>query len=861
MNLLSLAARGIAGLEKFPDHAVSFDFSALADGVYAITGENGAGKSTVIELPLAALYGEFPSRLGVTLASAAVSRDACIDVSIAVEGRGRYRARVNIDGVGKATDAVLELMTADGLTRPLNDGKISSFRDAVARELPTLAMLLASAVAVQNKSGSFSDLSKKERRDLFAKLLGLEIYEAYAQTCREAAAVLNHRVDAVLERLKPLRAEATPEREAAIADQANALQGDLTAAEHAALETAASVTRLEAALETVRARASRYATALAERDGLVRRQGDRLRDQAQLARDRAAVDETHRRAVADVEAAAARERAVHEGAIAALESPASLERDRDDAIAAIAAALDTKHQARAQRIANNRDLLARAEEIRRGAAAHEAARQQLETIDAELVAARLTVATAERARDEARREAIRFGDAPAALQRAQNSAALIDRVPFGEDCAAQGCEFVVQAVQARASLPALEDAVAGYAEAHRALTDLEASVAAAQAAVRTLDDSRAVAVRTTMRYTADATLLPTLNAAQARVTELEAEQTQLAEEAATDQARARATCRERILTVGAVRTRHLQAIDAIGPQVTATLEVAARRRDEALAVLEARAGDLRVTMESIDIDLLALQRVLDETRAAHDELVTVETDLRAARQAQADADRRLVGLEHQVEAFEATRDRFTQLVATRQRLEAAVTTLQDQSLAWDTVARICGRDGLPVLEIDAAGPGVSALANDLLAACYGGRFVVSLVTQSPKADGKGFKEVFEVGVFDAVAGKDKDLAVLSGGERVLVDEAIRSAIALYVNRRNEMPIRTCIRDESIGSLDPDARLRYVPMLRRLRELGGFRLVLFVSHDVDANALADGQLVFAGGAITVRYPPFAASEAA
>ena len=82
------------------------------------------------------------------------------------------------------------------------------------------------------------------------------------------------------------------------------------------------------------------------------------------------------------------------------------------------------------------------------------------------------------------------------------------------------------------------------------------------------------------------------------------------------------------------------------------------------------------------------------------------------------------------------------------------------------------------------------------------------------------------------------MAELSKGERVLVDEALKLAIAMFHAQRAQAPILTLWRDECDTGLDVENRRRYPGMLRRAIELGGFRRLYFVSHDPDVQAQAD-----------------------
>ena len=150
---------------------------------------------------------------------------------------------------------------------------------------------------------------------------------------------------------------------------------------------------------------------------------------------------------------------------------------------------------------------------------------------------------------------------------------------------------------------------------------------------------------------------------------------------------------------------------------------------------------------------------------------------------------------------------------------------------------------------------MSARANQLLSAAFGPRFTLELITQAAKKTG-GTKEVFTIQVIDNErGGAVRDLAELSGGEQVIVNEAIINAMAIFMNERSEMPIRTCWRDETTGPLDAENSERYIDMLRSVRSIGGFDHVLFVTHSEASARLADVQLVCADGGVTWNQPPY------
>lgn len=846
------------GLLRFQD-AVALDFAGVPPGLIAVVGENGAGKSTLLDGMFAGFYSFLPSRADRKLFDlVSGARDAYIDVEAEFDGRGRYRARTNIDGVSRALDAVLERDNS-----PQNDGKISSFRSAVAAALPPPATVLASAFSAQNRHGSFVRLDRKGRKDLFAQLLGLEQLEAYATTARSASLTIERRLEAlrgVLEHLRPLTTDAEADE---LGDLGNRLQVDLATMDEARAHTATQVAHLTAEVARLAQRAEALAEADLERRQAADRLAERQRVLEEISRAAAELDVDEARERTAIETRRQQALAAADRALRALPTVEAMAADHDQRLAAIARRLDEQLAARDLKIRNNQELLGRAEAIRAAQRAEADASAAIAAVDQDIAALDAEVRELTQRIDRAEAALRKTAGVPTQLERARADAALIETVPFGARCGEAGCAFVAQAVAAQQQLPVLEQHLADRQTVEGEIAAWRHQVAEARQAREPLT-ARRLAKQEVLRATAaDVALAPRLEVAEARVRELEHEQAELRREA--DLARAEAAEAREL----AVEQRQAQVARLEREQVLARTS-ADEDRDALAARIAARrqeVADRRLAIaEEIDALTATLARVAD-VRSALDDAVqaqrTAEESLRLAHQQAADAGAALARLEAEIEAFERRRAEFRTRQAQRMRLEDAVRQLETELIEWQALARVFGRDGLPVLEIDAAGPGVSALANDLLQASFGGRFSLELVTQEVKADGKGMKEAFELKVFDAERGGDaRDLADLSGGEQVVVEEALKAALATYVNQRNVAPIRTIWRDETTGALDRENAVRYVAMLRRLHQLSGAHHLLFITHNSEAAALADVQLVVADGAARFVYPPFdGATEAA
>lgn len=822
---------------------IALDFSALpARALVAIVGENGSGKTTILDAMLAGLYRTMPSRGDKPLIDYAIGKAAYIDEVFSVAGV-RYRSRVSMDAVTRKADALLQ-QEINGQWIDLNDGKVSTFDPAVEARFPPLTVVLASAFAAQNRAGSFLTADKKDRKDIFSAMLGLAHYEAMAETCRAEALKLDRRRT----ELQTLITAMAPH----VSDEARAVLETLetrvvTALQHArrAVSTlnreAKALSDRVSEARTVHEQASKdvwaYQAAKADRDRKIQDLETTTAAMAQIDTDHKAELRTiHARAAEDRRRKDDEGRTIPKTSVLTDRYEAALATVDKDAAAALTA-ID-------QKLANQTELLDKAEAIAQAvedyAAAelehqmHQVAMRETLTKHSEKQVAIQDVAAAKRA-----------------LARAEHGAALMVTVPCHGVAPYDTCAFLKDAKVAeedipaiRASVTAAEDTLAKYP------ADLEALYTQIKDASRAAADRMAAAKPLADRK-------PLLDVAHDRLKDLTAQR----EAEVRRVAAARKALHERYRTdLDEVSDRQtaitdaLRAIDArekADEQAAADRAVARRQAmDAAIIALTAEIATLDATIRGSSATEAAYETAIVNLRAAEAAMTA-----HATASSKAAADLATAEAEH-CNAL-SLRTRYDAAVTEVAHYRAALGPVEQDLVEYEVLAKCFGREGLPVLEIDAAGPAVSDLCNDLLRSCFGSaRFTVELVTQTPKADGKGFKEVFEIRVYDSERGGEaRDLKDLSGGEQVILCEALSGALSIYVNQQNVTPIETCWRDETTGALDPENALRYVAMLRRLQERGGFHHVFYVSHNPEASALADVQLVVKDGTVSVRYTPF------
>jgi exonuclease SbcC len=868
MRITSLA---LQGLTRFTDR-VELDLSNLPPGLVAVRGANGEGKTTIMEaMGPAALFLELPSRPG-NLYDHTNRRDATLELEADHAGH-RWRFLIQADsGTTKTPGKVEAYLYRDG--EPVNDGKGKTYREAVALYFPRRDVFMASVYAAQSGSGSFHRLDVSERRELFVELLGLGKIKALAKRAGVARAELDAHLITIGERLTELAGKA-----ATAVDLDRALQEGEADLQDAAARAAVDRQELEASIQVeADARAvvdqlegARRAAvdALARVDARV----SRLEAEAsallfKIRADRALVDfpEPIRARASDLVAATLtlataqasyREaNGAHQVAIGKVQDLiADLARvDRDVAtLERDLSALDR--------------LAARLPELEATAArleAHQARRPGLFTAHATAREATAAAMAHHRELEATRPDPDR---ARAFLEADQRAAGEINAAPCGGrrldvtfpddgqeprdgviDCGA--CSYLGRAREALARLPERQ---ADLDRAERDALELGRRWAALQEA-RAAEDLARVALER-----ADLEARPW----EASATELRGLRERL---------EARGDLSERLAELATRRgdlVAKRQELEATVPALVSAREAAATAgRDARAKVQELEGADAKLRdLEAagarlVEIEAAHQSRTLEHggalaeragivvPAASTEALAALEAATRNVTEdrARAEATRELEGTARgRLGALQERRGQLGDLVGQVRALEARRDSLARRRAGFRAIETALGERGVQALEIDAAGPTVSALTNELISACYGPRFRVTLRTIQEAEAGRKARETFDLRVLDgARAGGARDLADLSGGEQVLIDEAVKLGIALFNAKRTGSQVATLWRDECDGKLDPENASRYPSMLRRALELGGFRNVFYVSHRPDVAAQADATINVADG---------------
>jgi exonuclease SbcC len=783
------------------------DLSKIDGQLIAITGANGAGKSTLLETLAGALFRQCPTR--GSLGDLATARDSSVEVR-AFNGRS-FTIRQTVDAISKKG----ETLVLDEHGSPLvASGKMRDGDDWVARNIISPDVLYASAFSPQ-ASGGFVALKPSERKAVLLRVLQIERLERLAELARKRAAASKAEADTLRARIAD-EEHRTPDLDAA--------RAQLRGAEECVQARTAAAARARDALERAKA-----ASADAQRAAEVRRQRAAVIGRRQAAeRELASIEEriTNNRKLLEredeIRGAARGEASLAEQAELAKAKLAALE-TRFTELAAESRAIDTEvlRADRERRDANERitraqGVLALRDRVAKALADLPGLRLQLSGLEA---AGRAAEATAEAAVAlQLNGAASRIVGLRGSLQEiyAGKSAPItIAEVALRFDDAV--AESVANAPGMVAAARAeLADVRERFAEIQRQVSECEklaaraSEVDAANAEVAACEGKRAAAVA------AEA-------AAKGRGADVELKRRAAESERGQLQIETRRIADERAGLASTV---------AMLPR----LEAARARIEE----LTAASASFQLQIAAAVSELSGLPEIED---GGDVDLGKLEADVTAAEREERVARDDYGRLAARLEAAEAGCARIAQLRADLSDTEVALAD-------WTRLAQDLGRDGLQAMEIDAAIPELNEIANDLLHTCVGSRFTVQLSTQRLDAKGKRELEGLDVRVLDTEHGRDDLLETYSGGENVIVAEAVALALTTVACRRAGLERPTLVRDESGAALDPVNGRAYVAMLRRAAKMIGADKALYVSHTPELQELADARLHVANGTVEV-----------
>jgi len=149
---------------------------------------------------------------------------------------------------------------------------------------------------------------------------------------------------------------------------------------------------------------------------------------------------------------------------------------------------------------------------------------------------------------------------------------------------------------------------------------------------------------------------------------------------------------------------------------------------------------------------------------------------------------------------------------------------REQKGIYDELREAFGKKGIQAMIIEGAIPEIEQEANRLLSRMTDGRLNVRLKSQRETLKGKTV-ETLDIEVADELG--PRSYALFSGGEAFRIDFAIRIALSKLLARRAGARLQTLIIDEGFGTQDSQGRERLVEAINSVQ--GDFERILVITH--------------------------------
>jgi DNA repair protein SbcC/Rad50 len=814
MRVHSLMLKGFRGIrDGMGRDVLELDFERLAPGaaLVAIAGANGRGKTTAMDnlhpyllMPSRASTGALG---GFSYYEHVVLPESEKTLVWEMDGR-RYRSQLVIRSGGRRRTEAYLFAWDDGAWRPaviadgtVSDGRCDSYSRCVESICGSAETFFTSVFAAQGRR-HLSQYRNAEIKGLLADLLGLDQIGQLGSRAQEIARGLKAGLSALRMRQSELAV-----------DEAR-VKADLTRLHGAEQAVTVAVKVCDAARAGCDAVRLAHAGLLAEQS-----------QSSAIGEQRARLEDRLRLVAANLQ----RSEAEWQG-----QQDDLRERTErlDRRVAQRTAGAKARREAVEARMRRCAALLADAARVARAERRLPLARRVFAAWQARVAQARALVERATRARDACSHARQRLG----AIEQAAGKAALraqeltrrfglVGSVPCSGLPLQGRCQLLGDAREAATLMPSARGEIERLAEERaqvlRDIEPLERQAAQWQSAADALRD------------------------AERRVTDAASRETSLCALAGRKADLLRATEDHAALLEEA---QALQLADAGGESDDERTE-----RQADAAGLEASTLQRQARREAHRAETVAIEQMLASLPPRFDvqRLVDAAAQVTAAQRSLEEAERAhsaALADMHKRQAADAERSRHE---ARRSALGAHVDRVQNRLADWLLFARCMSHDGLIALAIEDAGPALSGLANDLLLACCGARFTVAIRTQVETAKGEA-REGFDIEVHDSESGDAKSVALMSGGERVWINECLTRAVALYLAQQSGRRCMTLFCDEADGALDADRKRMFMAMKREVLKLGGYEREFFVSQTPELTVMADAVIDL--DAMHVNVPP-------
>lgn len=815
---------------------VELDFTGI--NLACISGQNGAGKSSLLDAITWALFGQARKRDESVINTHPSVKAAEVTLDFDYEGN-RYRVQRS-NPHGKTSSVELFIRSEDEGEQPhWNPLTERTLRETDQKIVDILQMdyetFTNASFFLQGKADQFAMARPAERKRILGNILGLEVWEAY----REAASLRRRDVEREVReldgRLSEIQGELDegPERKARLEELQKRL-ANLTEQRKSQAKIYENVQRLHASLQEqrkmVESLRSQLESTQRDNDRIITTLNDRLEEKA----DYVAIMEE-----AETIEKAYRDWQTDRAELGAMDEMAETYRQheilRQEPLKII-------HAEEARLEQEKLTLVGQKAEIERSLLEMEANEKQLITAREAIEKAQAKIDRRAELNDTLLRLQTEFADAkaenPRLAEEGKKLGTRIDQLKDADTAACPVCGKPLSKTDRDAMVEELSKELETMRERYRVNSELvrnfESELNKIGAALADLKNAE-----------------NELREANRMVDQLQNRTTAMKEQHKAWEAKRAPRLDEitSILSEGTYALEARQQLDAIKKELEKLgydleaheklrqAEKAGRKTEEALMkVNQARASLVQMDREIGELEKQKIEKgkeldtissVFTETVAklaasesGLPDLAQAESDLYDIQEQENSLSKEVGYAEARVRVLTQQEERKAGLLEEREQQTHRIADLKQLERAF-------GKDGVPALLIEQALPEIEETTNDLLDRLTNGRMSFHFMTQREYKDAnrEDKKETLDIIISDSDGIRDYEM--YSGGEAFRINFSIRLALSQVLARRAGARLQTLVIDEGFGSQDAQGRQRLVEAINLVQ--GDFEKILVITH--------------------------------
>ena len=240
--------------------------------------------------------------------------------------------------------------------------------------------------------------------------------------------------------------------------------------------------------------------------------------------------------------------------------------------------------------------------------------------------------------------------------------------------------------------------------------------------------------------------------------------------------------------------------------------------DREISSLKTSMENTKLEMEQLDKDHQAIQASIEKSSLP--DLDLAERELFSLQEQENRLNQDVGAARQKVNVLEDLRIRKKRFEIERESLAARIGNFK-------LLERAFGKDGVPALLIEQALPEIETKANEILDRLSNGAMSVRFITQRGYKDSKrdDLKETLDIQISDSAGLRDYEM--FSGGEVFRVNFAVRLALSEILARRTGARLQTLVVDEGFGSQDAQGRQRLIEAINSVQK--DFAKILVITH--------------------------------